>query len=92
MTRNGTRDAGEERGESPYCSFLIRCWGLTDGTWRLKVEHIQSDAWIRVETFAEAVGWVETCAGRGPPERDDELEVQVQKTSGAEEGDRDVHS
>jgi len=52
----GLQDRSEEQ---PYSSFLIRCWGLSDGKRRIKVQHVQSGEWTRTGSFVEAIHWME---------------------------------
>jgi len=41
-----------------YDSFLLRCWGLGSERPRIKLEHVQSGASIRVTTLAAAMDWI----------------------------------
>lgn len=61
-------------GEQPYSSFLIRSWGLSGGTWRIKVQHIQSGQWTGVATFAEVTTWLEGRARDPLPAQEEEVE------------------
>ena len=51
-----------------YDSFLLRCWGLGGERLRIKLEHVQSGASIRVTTLAAAMEWI-TARGRAGPEQ-----------------------
>ena len=46
-----------------YDSFLIRCWGGAGCTPRIRIERIQSGAWIQVAGLAEAAAWLGDRAG-----------------------------
>lgn len=42
----------------PYASFLIRCWRLSDGEQRFKVEQIQSGEVTQAETLEQTLAWL----------------------------------
>lgn len=57
----------DDRGDPPvrqeeqrYSSFLVRCWNLSDGKTRIKVQHVQSAESIGLTSFEEVVRWMET--------------------------------
>lgn len=41
-----------------YGSFLLRCWRLPSGKYRVEVEHIQSGETVRLDSLDAASGWV----------------------------------
>ena len=45
-----------------YSSYLMRLWCLEEGELRIKLKHVQSGEKVQVETFDEAVAWVEARA------------------------------
>jgi hypothetical protein len=59
MTVDDAQEMQDRSREQPYSSFLIRCWGLSDGKRRIKVQHIQSGKWTPTATLAEALDWLE---------------------------------
>ena len=63
MVDGVARDLKDPSEEQPYSSFLIRCWGLSDGKRRIKVQHVQSGEWVRAASFADAVDWMEKHCG-----------------------------
>lgn len=60
MIDDATSDLQHQSREQPYSSFLIRCWGLSDGKQRIRVQHVQSGEWTNAAAFGEAVDWMET--------------------------------
>ena len=56
-----------------YSSFLMRLWCLEGDELRIKIEHIQSGEVVQVETFNEALVWVEVRA-QGPPTQSESRE------------------
>ena len=61
------------RREQSYSSFLIRCWGLSDGRRRIKVQHVQSGQWTQVATFDLVMAWMDRwCAEAAEEERNDD--------------------
>lgn len=59
MIDDVARDLQDPSEEQPYSSFLIRCWGLSNGKRRIKVQHVQSGEWTRTASLSEAVSWME---------------------------------
>jgi hypothetical protein len=59
MITDDAQHLQDQPQEHPYSSFLIRCWGLSDGKQRIKVQHIQSGEWTQVPTFAAAFDWMD---------------------------------
>lgn len=41
-----------------YGSFLLRCWQLAGGRWRIDVEHVQSGTTTRVSSPMAAIAWI----------------------------------
>lgn len=46
-----------------YGSFLLRCWRLTSGRYRIEIEHIQSGEKRRLSSLAAALEWIEAQVG-----------------------------
>lgn len=59
MTIHNPEDVQDRPREQPYSSFLIRCWGLSEGKRRIKVQHVQSGEWTQVPTFVAAFDWMD---------------------------------
>lgn len=43
-----------------YGSFLIRCWRLSDKTYRVEIEHVQSGARADAISLEAIQGWIES--------------------------------
>lgn len=41
-----------------YGSFVLRCWQLTGGEYRIEIEHVQSGDTERLDTLAAALDWL----------------------------------
>jgi hypothetical protein len=65
MITDDAQDLQDQVRERPYSSFLVKCWGLSGGAWRIKVQHIQSGEWTPVTTLVDAAGWIQgRCGGQ----------------------------
>ena len=43
-----------------YGSFLIRCWRLSDKTYRVEIEHVQSGEKADAVSLETVQGWIES--------------------------------
>lgn len=50
-----------------YNSFLVRCWQLNGHERRIRIEHVQTGARVRVSSVVEAIEWISARSGGVEP-------------------------